>query len=60
MVGTQGEAKHLEAIQFVLNGKISDEYNIFYRIHSESYGWGEWVSNGEVAGIAYQEYQQKE
>ncbi|WP_172136055.1 ATP-binding cassette domain-containing protein [Adlercreutzia sp. ZJ473] len=53
MAGTEGESKHLEALQIVLSGAISDEYDVLYRIHSESFGWSEWAENGEIAGIDY-------
>ncbi len=52
MSGTQGESKRLEAIQIRLWGEISVYYDVYYRVHSENYGWLGWAKNGESAGTA--------
>ena len=46
MIGTAGEARRLEAIQFQANNGLEIEY----RVHIENIGWQEWRQNGEVAG----------
>ena len=50
MSGTSGQAKRLEAIQIRLTGDISNYFDIYYRVHCQTYGWMEWVKNGEIAG----------
>lgn len=40
----------IEAIQVKLNGALSDEYDIYYRVHAQSFGWLGWAKNGESAG----------
>lgn len=52
--GTSGEAKRLEAIQIRLTGADSDKYDIWYRVHAQSYGWLGWAKNGQEAGTAGQ------
>lgn len=48
--GTVGKGKRLEAICMELTGKLAEEYDIFYRVHVQSYGWQNWTRNGAVAG----------
>ena len=48
--GTVGKALRLEAIQIRLTGDLAKKYNVFYRVHAQSYGWLGWASNGESAG----------
>lgn len=48
--GTVGQGKRLEAICIELTGKLADEYDIFYRVHVQSYGWQNWTRNGAAAG----------
>lgn len=48
--GTMGESKRLEAIQIELTGKLAEEYDVFYRVHVQSYGWQNWCKNGSIAG----------
>ena len=50
MSGTSGQAKRLEAIQIRLTGKIAEEYDVYYRVQAQSYGWLGWAKNGETAG----------
>ncbi len=52
MSGTSGESKRLEAIKIKLTGEMSDHYDIYYRVHAQSYGWLGWAKNGEPAGTA--------
>lgn len=54
MSGTSGEAKRLEAICIELTGKDKDKYDIYYRVHAQSYGWLGWAKNGAPAGTAAQ------
>ena len=50
--GTSGKAKRLEAIQIKLTGKIKDNYDIYYCVHAQHFGWLGWAKNGEQAGTA--------
>lgn len=46
IIGTEGQGKRLEAIQFKANNGLE----IKYRVHIENIGWQDWRRNGEVAG----------
>ena len=50
MSGTSGKAKRLEAIRIELTGTISSYYDVYYRVHAQSYGWMGWAKNGDPAG----------
>ncbi len=52
MSGTSGEAKRLEAICITLTGEMAEHYDIYYRVHAQSYGWLGWAKNGEASGTA--------
>jgi uncharacterized protein YjdB len=52
MSGTSGESKRLEAIQIKLTGEMANHYDVYYRVHAQSYGWLGWAKNGESAGTA--------
>lgn len=52
MSGTSGEAKRLEAICIDLTGEMSEKYDIYYRVHAQSFGWLGWAKNGEESGTA--------
>lgn len=52
MAGTSGRAKRLEAIRIALTGEMAEHYDVYYRVHAQSYGWLSWTKNGEAAGTA--------
>ena len=52
MSGTSGQAKRLEAIRIALTGELANHYDIYYRVHAQSYGWLGWAKNGEPSGTA--------
>ncbi len=52
MSGTQGMSYRLEAIQIELYGEISLEYDVYYRVHAQDYGWLGWAKNGEISGTS--------
>lgn len=52
MAGTSGKSLRLEAIKIKLYGKISDYYDVYYRVHVQNFGWLGWAKNGENAGTA--------
>ncbi len=50
--GTTGQGKRIEAVQIKLQGNASSTMNVWYRVHSENYGWLGWTKNGEWAGTS--------
>lgn len=46
IVGTEGQGKRLEAIQFKANNGL----DLSYRAHVQDIGWTDWKNNGQVAG----------
>ena len=42
----------MEAVQIELTGQMADKYDIYYRVHSQTYGWLDWAVNGECAGTS--------
>ena len=50
--GTSGQSKRLEAIRLKLTGEMAKHYDIYYRVHAQSYGWLGWAKNGEAAGTS--------
>ena len=50
MSGTSGQSKRLEAIQIRLTDELEEQYDIYYRVHAQTYGWLGWAKNGESAG----------
>lgn len=52
MSGTSGEAKRLEAICITLMGDMAKYYDVYYRVHAQSFGWLDWACNGAPSGTA--------
>ena len=50
--GTDGQCKRLEAIQIRLTGEVAENYDVYYSVHAENFGWLGWAKNGEEAGTA--------
>lgn len=50
--GTEGQCKRLEAIQIRLTGEVAKNYDVYYSVHAENFGWLGWAKNGEEAGTA--------
>ena len=42
--------KALEAIQIKLTGTLAEKYDVYYRVHCQTYGWMGWAKNGDPAG----------
>lgn len=40
----------IKAIKIKLTGDMADNYNIYYRVYINGYGWLGWAKNGERAG----------
>ncbi|MBU4439690.1 MAG: C39 family peptidase, partial [Firmicutes bacterium] len=51
-----GESKRLEAIQIKLTGVDADQFDIYYQVHAQNFGWMGWAKNGESAGTAGYSY----
>lgn len=50
-VGTTGQSRSIEAVQFKLNDEISATYDIWYRVYAPKLGgWLGWTSNVSPAG----------
>ena len=49
--GTKNQAKAIWLISIKLEGEIASKYDIYYRVHSDKFGWLGWAKNGEVAGV---------
>ena len=43
--GTSGKAKRLEAVKIRLTGEMKNKYDVYYRVHAQSYGWLGWAKN---------------
>lgn len=50
--GTVGQSKRLEAVEIRLTGQLSEKYDVYYRVHCQTYGWLGWTKNGEIAGTS--------
>ncbi|AFA50092.1 CAP domain-containing protein [Acetobacterium woodii] len=48
--GTSGQSLRLEGIQIKLTGADADQYDVYYQVHIQNYGWLDWAKNGESAG----------
>lgn len=35
-----------------LTGEMAAHYDVYYRVHAQTYGWLNWAKNGEAAGTA--------
>ena len=40
----------MQAIKIELTGNIANEYDVYYRVHAQHFGWLGWARNGEIAG----------
>ena len=50
--GTSGQSKRLEAIQVKLTGEVAKNYDVYYCVHAQNFGWLGWAKNGKEAGTA--------
>lgn len=48
--GTTGKRLPIEGIKVKLEGQISNDYDVYYRVFSERSGWLGWTKNGNPAG----------
>ena len=56
MSGTSGESKRLEAIRIELTGADAANYDVWYCVHAQQFGWLDWARNGADAGTAGYSY----
>ncbi len=54
--GTEGQSLRLEAIEIRLTGENASQYDIYYRVHVQNFGWTGWASNGASCGSAGYSY----
>ncbi len=65
MSGTEGQSKRLEGIQISLlnvpypgsieyrtHVHMAEHYDVWYRVHAQTFGWMGWAKNDEQAGTA--------
>lgn len=50
MSGTSGQSLRLEGIQIKLTGTNAEQFDVYYQVHVQNYGWLDWAKNGESAG----------
>lgn len=50
--GTSGRGLRLEAIRINLNGLDADQFDVYYRVHAQNFGWMDWAKNGQDSGTA--------
>lgn len=48
--GTVGKSCSIEALQIKLEGAVAQDFDIWYRVKSKSFGWSGWAKNGTSAG----------
>lgn len=49
-IGTVGLGLRMEAVKIKL--QLSYDYDIYYQVHAQNFGWMGWAKNGESAGTA--------
>ncbi len=53
LCGTTGESRRMEAVQMRLSDRLTEAgYHVWYRVHSQTYGWLGWASDGAPAGTS--------
>lgn len=50
--GTTGQSRRMEAVQIRLTGDMAKHYDVWYRVHCQTYGWLGWAKNDQRAGTA--------
>jgi uncharacterized protein YjdB len=49
--GTTGQGLRVERLKASLTGTAAGQYDIYYRVCVQEYGWLDWASNGREAGV---------
>ena len=52
MSGTSEKSLRLEAMRVRLTGEMAENYDVYYRVHAQNFGWLGWAKNGEASGTA--------
>ena len=47
---TEGKSKYIQAVKISLTGSQAENYDIYYRVYSQNFGWLGWTSTGQLAG----------
>lgn len=55
--GTIGKSKAIQLVRIKLTGDLATKYDVYYRVHSDKYGWLGWAKNDEMAGATYYDIQ---
>lgn len=50
VAGTVGESKRIEAVSMELTGTAADQYEVYYRVYVNEYGWLDWSWRGNIVG----------
>ncbi|MDJ1121982.1 L,D-transpeptidase family protein [Kribbibacterium absianum] len=50
LAGTIGRSLPIEGVAVRLTEELEQEYDVYYRVHMQSYGWLAWAKNGEDTG----------
>ena len=50
LAGTVGRSLPIEGVAVRLTEQLEQEYDVYYRVHMQSYGWLAWAKNGEDTG----------
>ncbi|MDO4796620.1 MAG: hypothetical protein Q4A01_01215 [Coriobacteriales bacterium] len=50
--GTMGKRRRVEAVRIRLTGEAAKNLSIWYRVHSQTFGWSGWARDGQDAGTA--------
>lgn len=46
----ESDPKRIEAVKIRLTGDKAENYDLYYRVHAQKYGWLGWAKNDEAAG----------
>ncbi len=55
--GTTGQSKPIQLFRMKLTGELANKYDIYYRVHTDHFGWLGWARNDEVTGADCYEIQ---
>ena len=50
LTGTKGEGKGIQLLRMKLDGELGKKYDIYYRVHTDTFGWLSWAKNNEITG----------
>lgn len=47
MAGTTAQKRQIEAVQMYLDGPAAEQYDIYYTVHIQDYGWLKWTKGAQ-------------